>query len=387
MKRYFLILLTLLLFLGLFACSASEEATVTEEAAEMSTLPPYPENLEYKSVQFGEVSFEMPEGWQKDDFEFEEENRSIASFYESVGDENPRLYLMLVSGIGDSDFFEWQLSMSDDIVFSDDKHKFIRTPFEQVAEDDTEQRSSAETYDNEKSYIFSIYLDENETNTKYYDKIFEEIIKSVQIQSDAEKSLTDPTTKTTKKQDKSETEKTEPTPIEPSDPIVYSGSGDDVIEIETLPEAWVFYVKGNAEDRFFSVKGYDENGNSTELFVATTDIYEGTTIDPQQETVMLEVSASGAWTIEVRSIYDQDMIRQGETYSGTGDDIILVYSSGTTASIQGNSAARFFAVKSYGDRNNLLVATTDAYDGKVMLKGDPYLLEVSAQGSWSITLD
>lgn len=347
-----------------------KKAAVTEEASEMSTPPAKTELIDYKRVQSGEISFEIPDGWVKHAETDGEEGR-LVSFSEGESFVNP-IILLLILPFGDIDYFEMQLITSDDIVMSNDKHTFARSLFPQVAKGDTDQISSAITYENNFYYQFIFSLDEDDPNTKHYGKIFERLIKSVEIQSDKETSSPDPT---------------DHTPIEKSDAIVYSGSGNDVIQIETLPEPWVLHISGNAEERHFAVIGYDENGKSTELFVNTTDRYEGTTADLYLETEILEISASGAWTIEVRSIYDQAVIQKGETYSGRGDDILLIYSSGATASIKGNSDERYFAVRSYGDSNELLVNTTEAYDGKVMLKGDPYLLEVSAHGSWTFTLD
>ena len=58
--------------------------------------------------------------------------------------------------------------------------------------------------------------------------------------------------------------------------------------------------------------------------------------------------------------------------------------------IKGNSASRHFDIISYekdGSYGDLLVNTSDAYDGKVMLKGSIYILKISAVGEWSITLN
>lgn len=173
-----------------------------------------------------------------------------------------------------------------------------------------------------------------------------------------------------------------------SDPVIYSGSGDDVVMLEPFDGVFVFHIIGNAGERHFSVKGFDANGESTRLFVNTTAQYDGITIDPLQETVMLEVNATGDWTVEVRSINAMETIAAGETLSGSGDSVILVSSYGNTATISGNAEEHHFSVKSYGtERDKLLVNTTDAYEGTVMLTGKPIILEVDAEGAWSITFE
>ena len=167
--------------------------------------------------------------------------------------------------------------------------------------------------------------------------------------------------------------------------IVYSGSGDDVLEIEHPDGVYVFYIKGNDVSRYFSVKGYDENGNPVDLFVNTTDPYEGVRIDPDQITTMLEINSNGDWYIEVRSIWTCDIVSEAGLYEGTGDSVFLFdYDNCKTADISGNAESRFFSVKSYGSSNNLMVNTPDPYEGTVMIKYNPSIFVVDSVGSWTI---
>lgn len=173
-----------------------------------------------------------------------------------------------------------------------------------------------------------------------------------------------------------------------ADPVSYSGTGDDVIEVTPFADAlYVFEITGNADERYFAVESYDSQ-NKSDLLVNTTDKYSGITMDTGFDVAMLQVTATGDWQITQRSLYDMDVVEQGQTYSGTGDRIILVRSSGKTASITGNAGERYFSIQSYDSqgRGDLLVNTTDKYDGKVMLN-DPIIFQVSAVGDWSITLN
>ena len=178
----------------------------------------------------------------------------------------------------------------------------------------------------------------------------------------------------------------EPTPVVIPEPVSYTGSGDDVISIAPPEGVYVFRISGNTDARHFAVKGYDTTGNSTELLVNTTEPYSGITLDPTQSTSTLEVSAEGDWLIELVSILEMPTISEGQTVTGAGDSVLLVSSYGTTATISGNSSSAHFAVKSYGtSRDNLMVNTTDQYEGTVMIKGDPLILTVNCEDEWSIT--
>ena len=75
------------------------------------------------------------------------------------------------------------------------------------------------------------------------------------------------------------------------------------------------------------------------------------------------------------------------TIEGTGDDVLIIDGEPDIAQITGNADGNYFGVWSYGDRGNLLVNTTDPYDGRVIVAGDTMLIEITAVGGWSITFE
>lgn len=170
--------------------------------------------------------------------------------------------------------------------------------------------------------------------------------------------------------------------------IEFTGTGDDVLELAPYDGIYVFYITGNAAGNHFSVTTYDENGNYGELLVNTTDPYIGMVLEEAQSAAMLEISATGDWKITQTSVYGFTPYKAGDTISGTGDGVFRVVNAGKTAQITGNSEGRHFAVHGYGaTSSDLLVNTTDPYEGTVMLKCDPVLMTVNAVGEWSITLN
>lgn len=77
------------------------------------------------------------------------------------------------------------------------------------------------------------------------------------------------------------------------------------------------------------------------------------------------------------------------SYSGTGDDIVSGVKTESTSYahiIHGENG--YFSVKGYyGDESDLLVNTTDSYDGTTLLfPNQEYRFEVSARGDWTIEL-
>lgn len=180
----------------------------------------------------------------------------------------------------------------------------------------------------------------------------------------------------------------EPAP-EPQETIVYTGTGDDVILIDPSDtDIWVLTIEGNKDAHHFAVKGYDEDGNYTELFVNTTEPYHGTTMDFEFATKTLEITAQGDWSITLHSFRELTWANVGDTVNGSGDSVFVTQTYGKTAYITGNKDAHHFAVKTCGATGNeLLVNTTDPYEGRVLLKDEPILMIVTAEGEWQITLE
>lgn len=73
------------------------------------------------------------------------------------------------------------------------------------------------------------------------------------------------------------------------------GLGDDLVILDgTNPD--LLTISGNADSRFFSVSSWSRTAN--DLLVNTTDPYSGT-VPVSHDAVLLEITASGKWSIDV----------------------------------------------------------------------------------------
>ncbi len=173
----------------------------------------------------------------------------------------------------------------------------------------------------------------------------------------------------------------------------YTGNGDDVVVLDPIDDWFVFEIDGNKGEDYFGVIAYDKNGQRLTALVNTTDSYHGIVYDKTQSVTTLEVNAKGAWSITVKSLYDCQYGMKGSTVKGTGDDVILFYSDkgkSATATIKGNAGEDYFGIIGYdksGNRISAYVNTTDKYDGKVLLKGEPVIFEINATGEWEINFE
>ena len=163
-------------------------------------------------------------------------------------------------------------------------------------------------------------------------------------------------------------------------PNSIEGAGSDVIFLSGDSQD-LATITGNAAERYFGVQGYNGGRNT---LVNTTDAYEGTVL-LHQDTLVLVVSAEGAWEIQILPLASARILEVPGVIGGSGDDIIIL-TGGTpdTATITGNAAERHFAVFGYNNGRDLIVNTTDPYEGTVMLHPDTLLLEIKATGPWSV---
>jgi hypothetical protein len=175
----------------------------------------------------------------------------------------------------------------------------------------------------------------------------------------------------------------------------YRGTGDSVIDIDPYTGPAAVHVVGNSSGAHFAVKSYGPGNEEIDLLVNTTEPYDGScpiNLLSGEEVRRLQVTATGDWRIEVNpltaSMYAlQYHMEVPGTEEGDGDDVIVL--TGQTpdlAEISGNEAANHFAVRAYSidEGVELLVNTTEPYDGMSLLDPSTVLLVVIASDSWRI---
>lgn len=172
------------------------------------------------------------------------------------------------------------------------------------------------------------------------------------------------------------------------EPVSYSGRGDGIVEVDKPHDAMIAHITGNSCGRHFSIWSIDANNEELNLLVNTTDPYEGTVaLDffESEWTRRFEIDSSCGWEISVMPLLMARKLEVPGTATGSGDDIIVL-TGGTPdlAFITGNSTSRHFAVWGYGTASDLLVNTTDPYDGAVLIDSGIAVLEISAEDDWRI---
>jgi hypothetical protein len=191
-----------------------------------------------------------------------------------------------------------------------------------------------------------------------------------------------------------------PSPVPPTptatpvpEPRVYSGSGSDVVDIEKpggADSVAIAHITGNAGSSYFGVTSFDESGKQVDLLVNTTDPYDGVVLmdaRKDEKTTRLQVESDGDWTIEVKPLAAARHGAVPGVVEGSGDDVFILDGDPDTAQISGNADGDYFGVWAYGKSSDLLVNTTDPYEGRVIIGKDTVVIVVSAASGWKITFE
>lgn len=179
-----------------------------------------------------------------------------------------------------------------------------------------------------------------------------------------------------------------PTPL--PQPIHLSGSNDSIVDIDKWVGPAIIHIVANSESRHFAIMPHDENG-MLDVLVNTTDPYDGIRpldFDENEHTTRFEINATGNWDIEIKPLVTAPHFSIPGLYQDSGDKVIIL-DGGTpdVARINGNAGGRHFAVLAYGARyGDVLVNTTDPYDGDVIVDVEMLILEIVATGPWSIDM-
>lgn len=174
-------------------------------------------------------------------------------------------------------------------------------------------------------------------------------------------------------------------------PVVFEGTGDQVIDLKWVGAGFA-KITGNQAGRHFAVIAHEKNGDDEELLVNTTEPYTGVVafnLQDDQEAGLLEVKANGPWKIEITDMsgikryYASDVAITAE-----GDDVFLLGPRKCTSMvIVGNVDSRHFAVAVINeDGSDLLVNTTETYSGTVICPATPALVIIKATGLWAMTI-
>lgn len=172
--------------------------------------------------------------------------------------------------------------------------------------------------------------------------------------------------------------------------VSYSGSGDSILELELPagPDSIGIASITHSGSRNFSIWALDENLDQDDLLVNEIGNYAGTVVfnlTSGVRIVAFEIGADGPWTVTLKDVLSLEEITQGSSATGQGDGVLL-YRGETTIANVSHEGERNFALWSYGQDSDLLINEIGGYSGQVRWQSGPALIEITADGPWTIEL-
>jgi hypothetical protein len=173
----------------------------------------------------------------------------------------------------------------------------------------------------------------------------------------------------------------------------FSGTGDDVVAAPESKDLMTAAITHDGSSNF-AIQLVDANGQLTGLLVNEIGAYQGTVAvkdligEGVEAGSMLKVTADGNWSIEFRPVAAQPTWH-GEAASGAGDEVLYVGKLDKPAKVTiTHDGASNFAVFAHTDgiiSMDLLVNEIGTYSGTVLVPKDTLVIEITADGPWSIT--
>ncbi|WP_235523392.1 TM2 domain-containing protein [Cellulomonas sp. Root485] len=169
-------------------------------------------------------------------------------------------------------------------------------------------------------------------------------------------------------------------------PATQDGAGDNLVALPAGATAGIVTATHDGAANFAIAVLDAENGSTGELLVNTIGPYTGTTLFGRglSEPVTLQITADGSWTLTVAPFSTAPLLAP----AGSGDAVFL-YDGATaalTATHDGDS--NFSVSEDTGSlfEFGLLVNEIGPYSGTVPLSSGPSIIDVKANGGWTLTV-
>jgi hypothetical protein len=174
------------------------------------------------------------------------------------------------------------------------------------------------------------------------------------------------------------------------EPIIVQGNGN-AVEVLTRPlEAGEIVTMTHSGGSNFAIWAESAQGDRLELLVNTIGDYTGTVLfEDSSPAALLNITAGGAWTVEITSILQAQPWDGNGELSGTGDQVVAIFNGLDELKVVDitHSGTSNFAIWVYNDssRRELLVNEIGPYTGSGRLVAGTLVIAIKASGPWTIT--
>ena len=189
---------------------------------------------------------------------------------------------------------------------------------------------------------------------------------------------------------------TEASSAEPTDQpvtfkaLAFKGRGDKVVKFKIPEDAAATAAFTHTGSSNFVVESLAADGSTNDLLVNEIGRFKGTRLfDADGHSVAFKIDADGAWTVAIKPVSQARAWNLAAPLSGAGDDVIRVTGSidGLASSVIKHTGGSNFVVTAYSsDGRDLLINEIGKYSGEVVMPSGLLLLEIEADGKWSVSV-
>lgn len=200
------------------------------------------------------------------------------------------------------------------------------------------------------------------------------------------------------------TPKPTPTPLPPTpttpptpSPLVFSGRGQQFSSKFPLASGLAIFRMRHNGGSNFAIWLLDDMGNNVELLVNEIGPFDGAKAVGIQQggTHLLDITADGDWTVSIEEPRPTSAPSGPQTFIGHGQQVSPFFTLGeglTTFGMAHDGTSNFaiWLLDWRGDWVELLVNEIGPFDGGKAVgiwQGGIYLLDITADGSWSVLVE
>jgi len=177
------------------------------------------------------------------------------------------------------------------------------------------------------------------------------------------------------------TEATAPAAAIPS-PNIYDGRGNRTIKVAMPDSGPVLMYLTHAGKRNFVVNVLNAKGK--QLFNAVNNIGAFTGSVLVDDVASLQITADGAWHVELRSVLSARQF--ANTVAGSGPEVLIYTGAAGTATILHDGKKEFRVEVRTAAGASELVKTTGAFNGTAPMPAGFAIVAITGDGAWNVTV-
>jgi hypothetical protein len=182
-------------------------------------------------------------------------------------------------------------------------------------------------------------------------------------------------------------------PTLPPQPLVFSGSGATVLDINKWQGPAIAHIIYTGQSNFVA-NSYDADNNQIELLVNTIGGYNGTVpVDFENvNTKRISITAAGNWELQILPVSSAQIVSVPGNVVGTGDVVITLEGAiPDKITADASQASQNFVITAYNfkpsmDYLDLLVNEIAPYTGAFLAPKGTTLLVIHSSGPWKLEI-